>query len=194
MAAQQGTLRGHRPEYRIWRGGRSDERLSQAHTRLLSIYPGHYIAVNNEAKLVMIASANFEAKIYSRVLGYQGIRLSFAVSFGSTPLTNSPSICLQLVPGQGNTSLFYSLRKELKEGEKITKVYRVRKGQEEFEEEGSVIEDTTAHLMVPRGGEGSYFVLGEKWLYFTNKGKLQQIKIPQSRASQQVSWWRRPLR
>lgn len=49
-------------------------------------------------------------------------------------------------------------------------------------------------MIVPRGGEGSFFVVAEKYLYYSFKGKVNQIKIPQPRACQQVAWWRRPLR
>lgn len=69
---------------------------------------GHFISVNNEAKLVMIASANWQFKIYSQKLGYTGIKLNVVLSF-QQPYEN-PSICLQLINGLNCSTLFYSLR------------------------------------------------------------------------------------
>jgi hypothetical protein len=49
-------------------------------------------------------------------------------------------------------------------------------------------------MLIPRSGEGNYFVFGEKYMYFNIKGKFSQLKIPQSKALLQTTWWRRPLR
>lgn len=49
-------------------------------------------------------------------------------------------------------------------------------------------------MLIPRSGEGNYFVFGEKYMYYNIKGKFSQLKIPQSKASLQTTWWKRPLR
>ncbi len=75
------------------------------------------------------------------------------------------------------------------------RIFKLKKTQqEEFEEEATSFEDPGVHLMGVRSTEGSFFAVGEKFLYYTNKGKLSQLKIPQPKPALQVCLWRRPQR
>jgi len=54
-----------------------------------------------------------------------------------------------------------------------------------------VIDDSSVSLLIPRGNENNYFLVGEKHIHFMNKGKLVPIKITQPKPALAVTWWRR---
>lgn len=142
----------------------------------------------------MIASVQWECKLYSRSVGVQGIRLIQVAHLRGSPEVERPSICIQLAVGSSNSCLFYSLRQELNENEKVVKVYKLRRAQDQFEEQPLLLEDNSCHMLIPRSGDGNYFLLGEKFMYYSLKGKISQLKIPQPKPSLQATWWKRPLR
>jgi hypothetical protein len=151
--------------------------------------------VNNEARLVCIASTHWDFKIYSRELGFQGMRLSALEQGRRSVEVDKISVCLQLAPGFGNSSAFYSLRAEMKDGAKVVKVYKMRRqAQSQFEEESFPVEDSTARLLIPRVGGNNFCLFGEKYAYCWSKGKVTQLKMAQPKASMPVTWWRRTLR
>jgi hypothetical protein len=49
-------------------------------------------------------------------------------------------------------------------------------------------------MLVGRSGEGNFFAVGEKYINYTVKGKVTQLKVPQPKSALQATWWRRPLR
>ena len=102
----------------------------QAYSWYINIYEGHYISVNKVAKVVMIASASWQFKIYMQALGYAGVRLEPLLYF-QQPL-NNVSICLQLESGYRDY-LFYSLRACSENGKKRLKVHRITKKVQIFE-------------------------------------------------------------
>ena len=183
----------NRPEVGVRRGAVSRQWVVQTKNRYVSFDSGHYVAVNNDAKLVLIAAVDWECKLYTRTFSMHGMILTQIAHLRAPYEIDRPSICLHVSPSYGPSCSFYSLRSELKEGQKQVKVYKVRRGQEEYEEEGVVLEDSSVNMVVGRSGD-NFFVVGEKYIYYTVKGKLTQLKVPQSRPSLQVSCWKRPLR
>lgn len=147
--------------------------------RYISFKAGQYIAVNNEAKMVMIASINWEFKLFSQTLGSSGVRLTPVLYF-QQPI-ETPSICVQLASGFGD-SLFFSLRYGLDGNNKKTvKVCRLYKKDTSFEEEIVPINDSSAHLLIVRGE--SFAALGQSSVTYYNKGKPNIVKIPQIKES-----------
>jgi len=77
-------------------------------------YAGQYMAVNNESKLIAIASIHGDCKIYSWKLGLTGFRLDTLYYFKRSPV-DQLSVYLQLAPAYGAPQLFFSLRIEMLE-------------------------------------------------------------------------------
>lgn len=74
-------------------------------------YSGQYMAVNNEAKMIAIASVQGECKVYSWKLGLTGFRLETIHYFKRSPMERI-SVYLALSPAYGAPHLFFSLRVE----------------------------------------------------------------------------------
>jgi hypothetical protein len=86
--------------------------------------------VNREARVVMIATATWEFKIYQITLGVQGLRLNSLLHYKQP--VEVTSICMALQAG-GKNALFYTLRLGMEEGERTTKVYRLYRKDNIFE-------------------------------------------------------------
>lgn len=138
-----------RPRLRVQQSIGSGKWAQQTSLRYIFFKAGQYISVNNEAKMVMIASINWEFKLFSQTLGFSGVRLTPVLYF-QQPIS-ATSICVQLASGFGD-SLFYSLRYGLDGNNKKTvKVCKLYKKDTSFEEEIIPISDTSAHLLIVRG-------------------------------------------
>lgn len=120
----------------------------------------------------MIATTIWEFRIYQITLGIQGLRLNSLLHY-KQPMEVT-SICMFLQAGKNNT-LFYTLRMGMDDGQKTTKVYRLYRKDNLFQEEAILLNDKTAHLLMIK--DEGFVVFAKENIYYYRQNRLSEIKL-----------------
>ena len=146
------------------------------------------LAVNTESSLLAMANPSWQLRLFSYKMGYRGLKLQPELYVAPS----LPTICLSLEPGLSAPVLFHSLRNYRLEKEKEVHVHSiVRKGENQLEERDIAIEDSTAHMLIVRKGEGNFVVVGEDSLSSYWKGRLAVRKSLPTHKGLQATYFRR---